>query len=326
VASRKCEQCGATVAADEQFCPNCGNFMDPLTPGERPHVISVSSSGFEEFDLSEPPPPPQPVASERSAPRPGKTTQCPSCGAINPSNNRHCEECGARLSQAPLPTAPRPAVQTTAGVRAALAISGLLFGVVLIALLFNVFNGDGTATLTTTSLESTSSVPVIVENGPLAVIDTSCSVEGIGTFSCSNLTSGTDAQYQVNWEELPADQKIVIRLTFGQPMVVQQIIWKGITDPVKFAQNYRPRGLVISSTDAISDVPFELSDDPGEQVIPFAAIGSNWIEIEIQSAYLAELTEGNVFKEIAIDEITAIGRPQAQATTSTSSTSSTTAP
>jgi len=323
VASRKCEQCGATVAADEQFCPNCGHFMDPMEPGARPHIISVSSSGFEEFDLTEPPAE-EPAPSPRAQPRPAKTTQCPSCGAINPSNNRHCEECGARLSQAPLPTAPRPAVQTTAGVRAALAISGLLFGVVLIALLFNVFSGDGTAATSTTTATS-SSTPVIEENAALPVIDQTCSVEGIGTFTCGNLTSGTDAQYQVNWEELPPEEKIVIRLTFGQPMIVQSIEWKGITDPTRFMQNYRARGLIISASEQITDVTWELDDSPGPQTIQYAAVGANWIEIEIQSAYIATLTDGNVFKEIAIDEITAVGRPQA-ATTTSSTTSTTSTP
>lgn len=321
MASRKCEQCGATVAADEQFCPNCGNFMDPLTPDHRPHVISVSSSGFEEFDLSEPPPEPAPVASERSQPRSGNTTQCPSCGAINPSSNRHCEECGARLSQAPLPTAPRPAVQTTAGVRAALAISGLLFAVVIVALVFNVFTGGDAPTTTTAPSESTSSSQTVEDNLPLAVIGTTCSVEPVGSFTCANLTSGTDAQYQVNWEELPDGEKIVIRLTFGKPMIIQKIQWKNITDPVKFAQNHKARGLVITASDAISDVVYELDNEPGLQEIPFAAIGANWIEIEIQSDYGAVVTEGNVFKELAIDEITAIGRPQS--TTSSSSTTTT---
>lgn len=300
--------------------------MDPLKPEARPHIISVSSSGFEEFDLSEPPSEPVPIAAERSVARPGKTTQCPSCGAINPSNNRHCEECGARLSQAPLPTAPRPAVQTTAGVRAALAISGLLFGVVLIALVFNVFTSGGTTPSSTTLEDSTSSIPQVEENLPLPVIGTECSVDGIGSFACSNLTSGSDAEYQVNWEELPDDQKIVITLTFGQPMVVQQIQWKGITDPVKFAQNYRARGLVITSSDAISEVTFELSDEPGEQTIPFIAIGANSIEIEIQSAFFAELTEGEQFREIAIDEIIPIGRPQATPTSPSESTTTTTTP
>ena len=113
MASRKCDQCGASVAADEQFCPNCGSFLDPLEPDAprgRENVISVSSDGnYEEFELGAPPP-----AVERSNPGRGEVT-CPSCGANNPANNRHCQECGARLSQGPLPTAPRPAVQATAG-------------------------------------------------------------------------------------------------------------------------------------------------------------------------------------------------------------------
>lgn len=321
MASRKCEQCGASVAADEQFCPNCGAFQDPLAE-DRSNVISVSSSGFERFELKEPPP--EAPARQTRGPSNG-TTQCPSCGAMNPSNNRHCEECGARLSQAPLPTAPRPAVQATAGVRAALAISGLLFGVVIVALLFNFLGGDESPTDTTLAATSTT-VPVVEENAPIAVIDTSCSQDGIGTFICTNLTSGTDAQYQVNWEELPAEEKIRIRLTFSQPMIISQIQWVGIEDPVRFAQNYRPQGLVISTDDSLTDVAHQLDDTPGAQTIPYAAVGANWIEFEIQSAYLATPTDGNVFKEIAIDEITAIGRPQVAAATSSSSSTSTTAP
>ena len=35
--TQTCEQCGATVAADEQFCPNCGGFIDPM----KPHRLSL---------------------------------------------------------------------------------------------------------------------------------------------------------------------------------------------------------------------------------------------------------------------------------------------
>src|SRR5688572_33503555 len=82
---------------------------------------------YERFDLGSPPPPSyrDPVI-------------CLSCGAQNAPTNRHCEECGARLSQGPLPAAPRPAVQATAGVRAVIAIGGLLLGVIVIALLFQI--------------------------------------------------------------------------------------------------------------------------------------------------------------------------------------------
>lgn len=326
MALRKCEQCDATVAADEQFCPNCGAFMDPMKETHG-NVISVSSSGFEKFELSEPPEPEQSPRPKRQ-PESGSqnSTYCPSCGAANPASNRHCEECGARLSQAPLPTAPRPAVQATAGVRAALAISGLLFGVVIVALLFNVFAGDDPATSTTIASTSTT-VPVVEENGPIAVISETCSVEGISSFVCANLTSGTDDSYQVNWEELQeTDERIRIRLTFDQPMVIQQIIWRGLTEETRFRQNYRARGLVIEASDSVSALNHELEDIPGEQSIVYAAMGANWIEFEIQSAYVATLTDGNVFKELAIDEIIVIGRPQVTATGNESTTSTTTAP
>ena len=140
MASQTCEQCGAIAAGDEQFCPSCGAFMDPMTtprPRPRPtssgNVISVSSDGpsdspYEEFSLQTPPTqdtPPRPQSSPRgggggNGSGNGGPVDCPSCGAVNPANNRHCQECGARLRQGPLPTAPRPAVQATAGVRAAL--------------------------------------------------------------------------------------------------------------------------------------------------------------------------------------------------------------
>jgi hypothetical protein len=325
VASRKCEQCGATVAADEQFCPTCGAFMDPLEHGERPpHVISVSSSGYEEFDLSQPPPPAEPP--KRRVVTSSEQIQCPSCGAANPSNNRHCEECGARLSQAPLPTAPRPAVQATAGVRAALAISGLLFTVVIGALLFNFLGGDDDPSTTTVASTSTTAPPA-VENAAIPVLDEQCSVEGISTFSCGNLTSGTTDEYQLNWEELPEDQDVVIRLIFDQPMIIQQIQWTGIADADRFEQNYRPRGLIISASDAITDFQFELEDVPGGQTIPYVAVGANWVEFTVTSAYFATPVGDNVFKDMAIDEITVIGRPQAQQSAGeTTSTTGTTTP
>ena len=324
MAVRRCKQCDASVAADEQFCPNCGAFLDPLSHEGHGNIISVSSSGFETFQLREPPEEPR-RRPDRGSTNAQNSIQCPSCGAANPPSNRHCEECGARLSQAPLPTAPRPAVQATAGVRAALAISGLLFGVVIVALLFNFIGGDGTTTTTTVASTSTTAPPV-QENAPIPVISESCSVEPISSFVCANLTSDTEDSYQINWEDLQAEEgTLTIRLTFDQPMVVQQIQWRNLTDPVRFQQNYRPRGLVITADVQVVDFAHELEDVEGEQVFPYAAVGANWIQFEITSAWVATLTEGNVFRDLAIEEITVIGRPQT-APADTTSTTSTTAP
>ncbi len=310
--SQTCNHCGATVAADEQFCPNCGTFIDPMAPAPPPvpgNVISVSSDGnYEEFSLDTEPPA-EGDTEGAAPPPPRKTVHCPSCNAINPASNRHCQECGARLSQGPLPTAPRPAVQATAGVRAALAISGLLFVVVVVALIFNFFSGDGTAAETTLG-STTTTQPTIIEPAVIDILDVECSPEGLGSFSCADLVSGSNAEYQVSWEELEAEEgNIIIKMIFRQPMIVTRIDWTNITDPVRFRQNYRARGLTIDAQGSLTQVPHELEDTPGIQIVNYAAVNANWIEITVQSAYQAEVVDGNVFRELAIDEITIWGRP-----------------
>lgn len=319
-ASQKCDHCGATVPADEQFCPNCGSFIDPLSPvasSGKENVITVNSDGnYEEFELGAPPPStesPQGTARQQKQAKQVKSVNCPSCGAVNPPNNRHCQECGARISQGPLPTAPRPTVQATAGVRAALAISALLFGVVVVALLFNAFNGNNSTPETSTTV-ATSTSTSLAELGPIDVIDTQCSVDGIGSFICKNLTSGTDAEYQVTWEDLDP-QEITIRLTFNQPMAIQRIDWYNLADDTQFRRNYRARGVLIEAQDSLQQTPIELTNDPGLQSIPYAAINANWVEITITSAYQAEVIDDNVFRELAIQEITVIGRPASTTTT-----------
>lgn len=336
MASHTCEQCGAIVASDEQFCPSCGTFIDPMStheprPRPRPapspdNVISVSSDGssqnggYEEFSLEEPPVEEQPPPDQpRPQPPPrsggngngnGRDVQCPSCGAINPGHNRHCQECGARLRQGPLPTAPRPAVQATAGVRAALAISGLLLGVILIALFFNIFTGDDPEA--TNSTTTTSTTQPIVEAGPIDVLSEQCDPQGIGSLICSNLTNGlfgAGNEYQVNWEELEGGS-INIRFTFVEPIAITRLEWTNISDDAeRFRRNYRASSLSITAQDSLVATPVTLQDEPGTQAIPFPALNTTWLEIEVIDAYQAEVINEDVFDELAIDEIVVVGRP-----------------
>jgi hypothetical protein len=56
-------------------------------------------------------------------------------------------------------------------------------------------------------------------------------------------------------------------------------------------------------------VPQELQDNPGEQGFDFATIRANFIIIVVRSVYQAEVVNGTEpFDELAIDEITDIGR------------------
>lgn len=282
--------------------------MEPTRPSATGSVISVSSDGtYEEFHLEDTPP--EGDAGEAPAPpTKGRTIGCPSCAAVNPSSNRHCQECGARLKQGPLPTAPRPAVQATAGVRAALAISGLLFVVIVIALLFNVFGGDEPTAGST--LESTTTTDVVVlQPDKIDILNTECTPLGLGSFTCTNLTSGTDSEYQVTWEDLAEGEDITIRLTFFEPIVVNRLDWTNLTDIERFKQNYRARGITIDADGSVTVVPITLKDLPGTQSVSFAAFNTNFIFITIESAWLAEVVGGNSFRELAINEITVIGRP-----------------
>lgn len=343
MASQTCEHCGAIVADDEQFCPSCGTFLDPMTRS-RPHprssgggnVISVSSDGpneqpYEEFSLESRPPgetPPRPTKSGGgNGNGNGAPVNCPSCGAINPGNNRHCQECGARLRQGPLPTAPRPAVQATAGVRAALAISGLLLGVILIALFFNIFTGDDTPVADSTTTTSTT-VPQIAEPGPIEILNETCTPQGIGSLICSNLTSGAFGagnEYQVSWEEA-RDEGVLIQFSFLEPMAITGIQWTNIEDTTRFRQNYRAQSLTILAQDSLSPVPVRLLDQPGTQQVRYSALNTTTLEIRVVEAYQAELVEDNIFDELAIDEIVIIGRPVTQTTdTTVPDTTSTTA-
>jgi hypothetical protein len=306
--------------------------MDPMTPPaprRRPRgdqVISVSSDGpseppYEEFSLEERPPSPPPTESsgggEGNGNGPGGPLSCPSCGAVNPANNRHCQECGARLRQGPLPTAPRPAVQATAGVRAAMAISGLLLGVIVIALFFNIFSGDDEPADTTTTTATT--VPEVAENAPIDILSATCDPTGIGSFVCANLTSGIIGQrneYQVNWLEA-REEGVTITLTFLVPMTVSEIHWVNIEDPTRFQQNYRARSLTIRADDSLQDVPVSLQDQAGLQVVRFSAINTTTLIIRVIDAYQASVVADNVFDELAIDEIIVVGRPVSPATTPT---------
>jgi hypothetical protein len=207
-------------------------------------------------------------------------------------------------------------------VRAALAISALLFGVVVIALLFNVFNGDPEAAPTSTVANSTSTS--LAELAPIDILDVECSREGIGSFVCDNLISGTDAEYQFNYEDVPEGEAVTIRLVFDQAMVVQRIDWVNLEDAVRLKRNYRAQGIVINAQTSLQPVLYQLGDLAGSEEIPYAALDTHWIEITVESAYQAEVVDGNSFREMAIQEIRVIGRP-GTVTNGTTGTTGTTA-
>jgi hypothetical protein len=201
-------------------------------------------------------------------------------------------------------------VQATAGVRAALAISGLLLGVILIALFFNLFTGDNPEVTGSTASTSTT-LQVLEDPAPIEILNQTCDPQGISGLVCANLTAGTFGQgneYQVSWDEAQG-QGVTITLDFFEPMAITAIQWINIEDETRFLQNYRARSLLVRAEDSLDEVPVTLEDRQGTQQFPFSAINTTSVVIQVVEAYQAQRVDDNIFDELAIDEIVVIGRP-----------------
>jgi hypothetical protein len=312
-----CSNCGATVI-DEEFCPSCGSWIDTIADSKK------APEEYEQFELGEAP-------SDGG----GKLTAvqqeiiCPSCGAPNSAGNRHCEECGARLMQGPLPTAPRPAVQATAGVRAVIAIAALLLGIILIALLFNVFRGQDIPTTTTPSTTNVTDTVVAPQVGPLTILRAECAPEGLGgDFGCINLVNDRmGEEFQINWNELPANEKqVVITLIFEEPVTVRRIDWVNLSDATRFRQNYRVQSVSLKADDSQVPLPIGLEDKEGTQTLTFVALRTNTLVFTVLSVYQAQVVEEKIWDELAIDEIVVLGYPYLTIGQTTTTAATTTTP
>lgn len=295
-----CSNCGAHFE-DQQFCPDCGQWVDPLDENQ-----------FEEFTLGDSPPldDDEPFAAVPSSAPIRQLINCPSCGAANPEHNRHCEECGARITQGPLPVAPQPMIRTTAGARALAVILGVVAVVAVLAFAWNAIFGDGgdpaaeDTTTTSTTQPAVSSQQVI----PISVTCSSTLETSSGSFACDNLVDGTDRY----WNDQSAQGRdAFIEFTFAEPIAIEQIVFKNVVDDESFRKNYRVKGFEIV-TDDLPDRPFidQLDDDNRSQLILLATLRTRQLTFRVTSTYAAEAVTGETpFNELAIDEFEFYGRP-----------------
>ncbi len=199
-----------------------------------------------------------------------------------------------------------------------MAISGLLLGVVVIAVLFNIIAGGDEEPTDTTLAATTTTTTVPVEPAPIDVLSVNCSVPGIAGFECRNIIDTGDLEYQVNWETLDPEQDVTIELIFAEPMVVTGFQWENLPEGDRFYQNYRARGISVSDgTPNAVALPMTLEDEPGAQFQEYASLRTLKLEIAIDTVYLPQERNGQIFTELAVKGITVTGYPAPSADTTT---------
>ncbi len=264
---------------------------------------------FEPFELdngppppgSEPPPPPPAPEPEDAQPAaPVEQVICPSCGALNPAYNRHCEQCGARLTKEPLPVAPAPMVRATPGGRALSVLAAAVLVVALFALLFNVFRGGDDVAQDTTTTTTTTAAPVaVVEQRPT---DVRASAQLADSYADSNLIDG---DLSTEWQANHADT-LTIEFTWAQPVQIEYLQIFNIEDQDRFLRNYRIKGYKIT-TDDLPGVENRntLKDQAGgPQKIDIASINTTSLTIEILTTFESQALGGEVpFNEVVVAEV-----------------------
>jgi len=228
---------------------------------------------------------------------------CPSCGTPNPPFNRHCESCGARLSQAMLPVAPQPMLRTTAGARALMVLAGVILVVALLALAVNVFRGGDETAADSSSTTSTTQVPLdIVQLRPIRVDCTSELVD----YPCSALIDDVPDN---SWNARDGGVGVVVTFLFSPPVQISEVYIHNLEDQERFERNARMKGVEIVVDDLPQATIFELEDNNQPQRVSLRSLRTSSLQLTITSAYPGQSYEGREpFRELAAQEILFYGR------------------
>lgn len=274
---------------------------------------------FEAFELEDGPPPPsetparapevtQATAAEPAAApaaddqAPMATVVCTSCGTGNPSHNRHCEQCGARLGSGPLPVAPAPVIRATPGGRALTVIAGVVLFVLGAVLLLNLRGTTPPAT-TTTLAGPTSTVPRNVTNLIPFDVEASSSFPG---FPPSNLIDGNPETYWNDFSLRGIDAWL--EFSFTQPVQITEIELQNVEDEERLRRNYRIKSLIIEVNDVQIEIPMTMEDNSEPQRVPISSLGTTRVKISVRSTYPAEQYDGKApYGELALQSVKFFG-------------------
>jgi hypothetical protein len=205
-----------------------------------------------------------------------------------------------------------------------IATGTTILAVAVFALLFNIFTGGddepGETVETTSATEVPSSTtappPIPTSQGVLSV---QCSPEGLGAnYSCDNLINGKTGEWQIRWTDITPGTRVTLKLVFEQPITIRRLEWVNLSDDTRFYQNFRVRTMDAGSDSGVA-VPLNLVDRPGSQIVDLAIMRTNELTLTITTVYDAEVRNGTVYKELAVQGLNVIGYPAAPLSPDTTS-------
>jgi len=278
---------------------------------------------FEPFELgdtppADPPPAPAPTQSEQTGGQtvhhdqvetssdPGELVSCPSCGARNPAYNHHCERCGSRLNQDPMPIAPVPAARTTTGGRALGVLAAVVLVVALVALTMNIFrSGDADVAAPETEPSSTTTT-VLIPTVELFASSVTASSQVADSFGPENLLDGNP---DTRWND--DSQRGVgawLEFTFATPVQIREIELQNVTNLEKFKQNYKIQGYTITVNDLNVPISGRLANSNEPQTVKIASLETITLRIEVTTTHPAEpVGEKPPFDELALEGVRFFG-------------------
>jgi len=263
-------------------------------------------------------PPPTPPASghteeqpvhhdhDATAGDPAEMVGCPSCGARNPAFNHHCERCGSRLSQDPMPIAPAPAARASAGGRALGVLAAVVLVVALFALMMNIFR-SGEPDITGPDMTSSSTTTtVLAQTVELFAASATASSQVADSFGPENLIDGDP---ETRWND--DSQRGVdawIEFTFATPVQIRQIEMVNVTDDVAFKRNFKIQGYTITVNDLNVPISGRLANSNEPQTVQIASLDTIKLTINVTTTHPAE-SVGDLppFQELALEAVKFFG-------------------
>ena len=252
--------------------------------------------------------PPAPVDVQQIDPPDDQpTVRCPSCGALNPEHNRHCEECGARLAKGPLPVAPPPMVRSTPGGRALAVLLGVLAIVAVIALGMQLRGGgDDTAQSEQSTTTVTTSQETVIQTVLQPASVEVSSFFPVGGYEGENLIDD-NAQTYWNDNSLRGEGATIV-FTFAQPVAITEMELQNITEAVAFKRNYRIKDFQVTVDDLQIEIPVTMPDSNEPFRAPLATLETRRLTLTVLDTYPGEpVGDQPSFTELGLAEVRFFG-------------------